>query len=251
MVDIHCHILPSVDDGAKNIEISLKMGKTAQENNVNKVVATPHYSCNAEDNGFSEKIKENVSFLQSSFKKNDIDVELFKGAEVYLNDDIYYDNQLERLTINSTRYILTELDFSGLTAKKIIRYLDEIVSRGLVPIIAHPERYQYFQKDYGLVNYLADAGVLFQVNMTSLAGIDTQESKMLATELVRSGMAAFLASDSHGVGLRHNAFLKYLPQFPAGIPDRAFYDMLENNPEKLLRNEPVRTKYRHINKGLF
>ena len=251
MIDIHCHILPHFDDGAKNIEVSLKMGKTAQENNVKKIIATPHYSCSAEDNGLSEKIKKGVSSLRDSFEKRGINVEVFTGAEVYLNDDIYYDNQLEKLTINSTRYILTELDFTGLTAKKIIRYLDEIVSRGLVPIMAHPERYQFFQKDYGLVNYFADMGVLFQVNMTSLAGIDSQESKMLATELVRSGMAAFLASDSHGIGLRHNAFLKYLPQFPSGITDRAFYDMLEINPEKVLKNEPVRTRYRHINKGLF
>lgn len=247
MIDIHCHILPKFDDGAKNMATTLEMGRQAYENNVTKIVSTSHYSCTAKNTGFSEKRDGLIRQVRETFSQNSVGVEIYPGAEVYLNDNIYYDYELEKLTVNNTRYILCELDFYDLTLNKIMRYFDELVSRNLVPILAHPERYEFFQQDYSLVNKLADMGTLFQVNMTSLAGIDSEESFTLAAKMVKSGMASFLATDAHSAkGVRNMKILSYLGRFPNVMDDESFYRMTEINPQKVLDGKPVRTRFNHI-----
>lgn len=246
MIDLHCHILPGFDDGSKNMAMTLEMGRQAYENNVTKIVSTSHYSCTARDTKFIITRDSLIEQVRDEFQKNSIGAELYAGAEVHLNDDVYYDYDLEKLTINKTRYILCELDFYGLTISKITHYFDEIVSRKLVPILAHPERYEFFQADYGLVNYLADMGLLFQINMTSVAHIDNDESYKLACKMVQSGMASFLATDAHSTGLRNMKILSYIRRFPSVIDDESFYRMVELNPQKVLSGEPVRTRFNHI-----
>ena len=251
MIDIHCHILPGFDDGARDMLTTLKMGKDAQENNVTKIVATPHYLCTPSDTNFVKERDRLINEVRKNFDEYSINVEVFPGAEVHLNEDVFFDNQLEQLTINSTRYLLCELDFFSMSIKRITRYFDEIVSRKLVPILAHPERYQFFQQDYSLVNYLADMGTLFQINMTSLAGIDSDESKALATKMVRNGMAAFLATDAHGLGARNMRMLSYIQSFSNVMNDETFYKAVEINPQKVLNGEAVRTKFNHISRHGF
>ncbi|MBQ7654484.1 MAG: hypothetical protein IJS17_05370 [Clostridia bacterium] len=246
MIDIHCHILPNFDDGSRSMSMTLEMGRQAYENNVTKIVSTSHYSCTPEETGFAKKRDALIGQVRESFAKNSIGIELYPGAEVYLNDNIYYDFELEKLTINNTRYILCELNFFDLTLNKIMRYFDEIVSRKLVPILAHPERYEFFQQDYSLVNQLADMGTLFQVNMTSLAGIDSDESYRLASKMVESGMASFLATDAHSTGVRNMKILSYISKFPPVLDDENFYRLVERNPQKVLNGEPVRMRYNHI-----
>ena len=246
MIDIHCHILPNFDDGSRSMKMTVEMGRQAYENNVTKIVSTSHYSCTADDTGFAEKRNVLIEQVRENFQKNSIGVEIYPGAEVYLNDDIYYDYEFEKLTINNTRYILCELSFYDLTLNKIMRYFDEIVSRKLVPILAHPERYEYFQQDYSLVNQLADMGTLFQINMTSLAGIDSEESYILATKMVENGMASFLATDAHSTGLRNMKTLSFINLFPPVLDDDSFYRLVERNPQRVLNGEPVRTRFNHI-----
>lgn len=248
MIDIHCHILPEMDDGAENPEISLSMGISAEENNIKKIVATPHYFCTAEENFFIEKRDRRIDFLKKLFEEKGVGVELLPGAEVYLNENIFFDNTLEKLTLNNTKYLLTELDFTGVSVKKILRYFDEVVSRGLTPVLAHPERYRYFQRDYGLVNYLADMGTLFQINATSLAGLDGEESLRLSYEMVKNNMAAFLACDAHGVEERHNNMMIYFRHFPEGIDRETLNRIVNINPEKLLDNKDIAPQFRHIKK---
>lgn len=246
MIDIHCHILPGFDDGARNMATTLEMGMHAYENNVTKIVSTSHYNCSPAQTGFAKKRDALIEQVREEFRRENIGVEIYPGAEVHLNDDIYYDFEIDGLTINNTRYILCELDFFDLTMSKIMHYLDEIVSRKLVPIIAHPERYEFFQEDYSMVNHLADMGALFQVNMTSLAGIDSEESFVLAAKMVKCGMASFLATDAHSTGKRNMKLLSYLEKFPNVLDDESFYRMTEINPQKVLTGEPVRTRYNHI-----
>ena len=246
MVDLHCHILPDFDDGAKNKNISLQMGKDAIKNNVTKIVSTSHYSCSAEINDFVKERNKKIEKLRKIFLENSVDVKLYPGAEVYLNDNIYFDNSLENLTINNTRYLLCELDFVGLTANKITRYFDEIVSRNLVPILAHPERYEFFQNDYDLVNFLADMGTLFQINFSSLAGIDSIKSQILARKMVESGMASFVATDAHGIKERSLKIDYYLSKLPQTISKERIKMLFEINPQKVLDGDAVRTKFKFI-----
>ncbi|MBQ5824008.1 MAG: hypothetical protein IIW48_04300, partial [Clostridia bacterium] len=106
-----------------------------------------------------------------------------------------------------------------------IKYVEEIKSRGYYPIIAHPERYRFIQQNYDIANHLADMGVLFQLNSSSLAGFGGIESRELAYAMAASGMASFIGSDAHSLAHRPNNLLEQRDMFPVTI-DFDTYDRL-------------------------
>lgn len=180
MIDIHCHILNEIDDGARDLETAIRMCRMAEMNGIKHIVATPHTNTVDNINRFIEVRDDRLENLRKHIAQRGIDVKLYPGAEVFVDDDIFFANDLKRLTINSSRYILIEFNFRNLKIRKIYDYLNEIIDAGLVPIIAHPERYEFFQFDYDAVNSLAKNGVIFQINASSLASLDGLQEFELA-----------------------------------------------------------------------
>ena len=164
MIDMHCHILYGIDDGCKTIEESIETIINMKSVGFNTIVLTPHY---IEDSLFkaNNNLKlERLEILKEELLKNNIDVNLFLGNEIFINESI---NELiinkEIRSINNTRYILIELPFDN-QILNLDDYIYELSLKGYKVIIAHPERYSYFKDDYKEANYLYDSGVLFQVN---------------------------------------------------------------------------------------
>lgn len=197
MIDMHNHILYGIDDGCKTIEESIETIKNMKKIGFNTIVLTPHY---IEDSSFkaNNNLKlQKLEILKEELLKNNIDVNLFLGNEIFINESI---NELiinkEIRSINNTRYILIELPFNN-QILNLDDYLYELKLKGYKIIIAHPERYTYFKDNYKEARKLYDSGVLFQVNYGSIIGQYGSSSLKLVKKLLKDDMVDFISTDIH------------------------------------------------------
>lgn len=248
MTDIHCHILHGIDDGPRDIDTALRLCMLAMENGIDTIVATPHLTTLGEIEAFVDFRNNRLEELRYEIKRRKMLIDIYAGAEVYASEDFFYPLPLEKATINGSRYILVEFDFTGLSFSTVLRYIEEIIRRDLVPIIAHPERYSFLQAQYDRVNFLMDMGVFFQVNAGSLASMGSREEFNLAYEMVLKNAASFIGSDAHSLRNRPNDMLNMIRSFPPNISRKALDRMLNLNPQAVIKNEPV---MRSLDSGLL
>lgn len=239
MTDIHSHILYDIDDGPDDIGESVKMCETAAEYGIDKIFATPHLSSPDRLDIFLKKRSNRLKLLREEIALRGIELQLFPGAEVFVNDDIFFAKGLERATLNNSRYLLAEFDFNSLGTNRLISYIEEIFNMGCVPVVAHPERYKYLQSDYGIVNYLADMDVLFQINAASLASLGSREEFELAYQMVLNNVASFIATDAHSHRGRSNDLLRLVRYFPPDIRRESLDYMLYESPQAVIDNRPM------------
>jgi protein-tyrosine phosphatase len=239
MIDIHCHILHQMDDGPSSLDESIALCQIAIDNHIEKIVATPHIYEIEKLSDFLNRRSHQIDELTRELASSDLNVDLYAGAEVFVTDDIFYFDGLERLTINNSRYLLLEFPYSGLNLNSIYQYISEIQRQGLVPIVAHPERYEYFQREYELINILADSGVLFQVNADSICSPVNKREQRLASVMVLSGMASFLATDAHSIKHRPNNLFEMICSFAADLDTFDIDKMVNVNPEAVLIDSDV------------
>lgn len=248
MKDIHNHILFGIDDGSFDLEESIKLIEKAKANGYTSLVLTPHYRqvqnfvC---DNKSKKKIFE---VLKGEVESRNIDISLYLGNEVTLDDDLFYLLKTGQvLTLNNSRYMLIELplyeEFS-----KTIEYLDKLLKLGVVPIIAHPERYGYY-KNLDKFMDMASRGILFQGNIGTLYGKYGRSAKERLEEMLKKHMIHFMASDIHHVNQtsynRISDTVKIVEEL-TGSKEIA-YDLVDGNIDKVVRDEkiemyPIRTK---------
>ena len=234
MIDLHCHILHGIDDGARSLDESVHLCRIAVQNSIQTAVVTPHlvHAENADD--FVCIRDKRIEELRRVLDEQKIPLEIVPGAEVFVNDDIFYAPSLDAVTLGGSRYMLIEFDFNGLNINRIIKYINEFISRGYAPIIAHPERYRFMQQNYDIVNHLADMGVLFQVNSSSLAGFGGMETRELAFAMVSSGIASFIGTDAHSVAHRPNNLLEQRDLFPVSVDFDTYDRLLGKNARVIL-----------------
>ena len=239
MTDIHSHILYDIDDGPEDLGESIRMCETAVEYGVDKIFATSHLSSSDPLDIFLRKRSRRIETLREEIAARGLALELFPGAEVYINDDVFFSKGLEKAALNGSRYLLIEFDFNALSANRLIKYVEEIFRIGCVPIIAHPERYKYLQRDYGLVNHLVDMDALFQINAGSLASFGGRDEFELAYQMVLNNAASFIATDAHSHRGRSNDLLRMIRLFPPGIRRESLDYMLYDSPQAVIENRPL------------
>ena len=229
-----------MDDGAQSYEEALQLCVLGRMQHIKQMIATPHFNAVGDVDNFISIRDERAQKLREELSEHSIDLELFCGAEVFVNDDIFFSKNLKRAAINNSRYLLVEFDFYDNSTRSIFEYLDEIRSMGLVPIIAHPERYRYFQIDYDMVNELFSREVLFQINASSLASRGSREEFELAYEMAYKGAASFISTDAHSARYRPNDIEQMLREFPQDINRDLMNKMLVYNARCVINNEPVK-----------
>lgn len=234
MIDIHTHILYDTDDGAKTLEDSLNILTKAYKNNVTDIVLTPHYIKNTKYNLDVKEKTNRLNILKKELKKRGININLYIGNEVLIEKDLI-SLYKEISTINNSRYILIEFP---LNSKNI--YLDELLEEiktlKLVPIIAHPERYLSYYKDYDLFIKLHKKGCLFQGNIGSLYNKFGRKSKKMLIDLLHLDLIDIMASDIHSP--KSNIYKKNInKKLLKIIKDKdKVNDLLINNPFKVIKN---------------
>ena len=154
-----------------------------------------------------------------------------------MQNDVFSDCDLSPLCINGSRYLLCEYTLRPFDPKYAVIYAERVLSMGLVPIIAHPERYICFHTEKWVAKELCDMGALLQVNASSLAGRGGDEIKGYATELVLSRLADFVATDAHSAVSRPNDIIKCAERFDERITSEDIKRLVYKNPLKVLKDE--------------
>lgn len=238
MIDLHCHILPGVDDGAATLEESLRMARAAVEDGVQAIVATPHGSEWAYA-GSAAETRERATALQSELALLGVKLEILPGLEVYLtpgSPDPYARGEI--FTLNASRYMLVEFPFQGIPPNAE-QTLFELQLRGLVPVIAHPERNSAIASDQGILHAMVERGVLAQVTAGSLLGFFGTRIRHVAETLVESRLVHVIASDGHPMEGRWPLLSKAVERASELIGEQAALDMVTTVPAAILRDEEV------------
>lgn len=200
IADFHTHILPGVDDGSRNVEMSIAMLQKMAEQGITRVVATPHFYAHRDTpNRFlARRSRAEVALRQEMAKYTDLP-EVIVGAEVYYFPGMSNSDMLPAMTINGTNYILIEMHDSPWN-ESMYRELENIrIRQGLVPIIAHVDRYITPMRQHGIPDRLQNMDVCVQANAEFF--LDWRTSRF-AMQLLESGYLHLLGSDCHNLKRR-------------------------------------------------
>lgn len=196
MIDIHSHLIPNVDDGAKSPEETIELIKEAREAGITDIILTPHYIINSYEQN-AETLILLKDKLQQIINSENIKVNLHIGMEVYITDnlvEILKQNKI--LTLAGSKYLLMELPLNT-----NVQYLDmvifKLIENNIIPIIAHPERYKFVQEDPSKVRELIESGCLIQSNIGSILGIYGKKAKKTIKYLLKNDLINFIATDTH------------------------------------------------------
>jgi protein-tyrosine phosphatase len=219
-VDMHSHVLPGIDDGAKNAEESIVLIKKMMELGIKKIIATPHVMADYYRNT-AETIGDALAILKAELIKQNIDIEIEAAAEHYFDETFEARVNNHKLMTMGDNYALFEFSFISQppNAVEVVQRMKEL---GYKPILAHPERYPYM--DIEQLRNIRSWGCDLQINTISLTGYFGKDAKKIAEALVDNDLVDFISSDMHH--LRHA---------------QAFKDAL-NTPyvKKLLTNYPLK-----------
>ncbi|EJS75285.1 tyrosine protein phosphatase [Bacillus cereus] len=202
MIDLHCHILYGIDDGAQTVTDSLAMGQKAVQEGIHTIVATPHHQ-NGKYVNERTSIIHQVKQLNDELQQHEIPLKILPGQEVRLYGDLLEDYEIGKIvTLNETnKYILIEFP-SDHVPRYAEQLLYELCVKGMIPIIVHPERNAELierpDKLYNLVN----KGALTQVTAGSLLGKFGKKIKKFSLQLVEHNLTHMIASDAHNTTSR-------------------------------------------------
>ncbi|MBT9141219.1 MAG: Tyrosine-protein phosphatase YwqE [Dehalococcoidia bacterium] len=232
-VDIHCHILPGVDDGPVTTEQSLEMAKALADAGFNQVIATPHV---ADDQSaeYHALIRKKHKLLTEALCEADIPLSISLGAEILFSPEVLQLAKAESLpTLSGTPYALIELPYYQAITSYTFEALFSLRVMGYRPILAHPERVEAIKSSFEILPRLVKAGVLLQVNLGSLVGYFGQRAQRIAEKMVSTGLAHLLATDCHDASM----LPRILPLLRENtIPIDI---LLKENPTNLLAGKPI------------
>lgn len=202
MIDLHCHILHGIDDGAKTIDDSIDMARAAVKEGITHILATPHHMVRDWNNEKTKVIKL-VNQFQNELDSREIPLTIFPGQEVRLNGKIIEDIKQNKLLFvdEQKNYLLIEFP-----ATSIPHYTEqlfyELQSAGVTPIIVHPERNRAIQERPNRLKNLVDKGALAQLTAASYTGGFGKKIQKLSSQLIETNMVHFIASDAHNISNR-------------------------------------------------
>ena len=194
--DIHSHLIPGIDDGVKSIEESMEMIRAFSKLGFKRLVTTPHIMSDYFKNN-PEIIMEGLETVRSEIKKEGINITLDAAAEYYLDENFLHKVKNEKMLTINNKYLLFEISYIN-PPDNLLGVIFEINVHNYTPLLAHPERYNYWANKFDEYKKIKEAGVLFQLNINSLTGYYGKESKKTAERLIDENMIDFIGSDLHG-----------------------------------------------------
>lgn len=236
MIDTHLHILPGVDDGPETMQEALVLACALVQEGIHSAIATPHYNDEFPQRPAAE-IRERVDNLQQELDRHSIQLRLYAGHEALIKPGLVEDIQAGRLaTLNGSSYLLLEL-WNSTWLPETERVIFELRVHGIVPIIAHPERYRAIQQDSARLVALLQQGVLAQVMAGSLIGMQGNIARRTAEKLLKKGLIHCLASDAHGMHKRPPRVVQSLQYARQLLGEARVHQMTEVWPTAIINNE--------------
>ena len=240
MIDIHTHILPGLDDGARDFDTAVVMAQMAQESGVTDIIATPHANQRSRyENYVSEDLDDKLTFLQAAVRHAGLEVKIHPGMEIFGTPDLPELLRAGKVrTLAGSRYLLVEFAFreDPFFMEHLLRRLR---AEGVEPIVAHPERYYALQDMPDILFDWAASGVWMQVNKGSLMGSFGSAARRTAQMMLANDLAAAVASDAHGSDRRTTDMSHLLDYITMEFSHRRADRLLQENPRRILNDRPL------------
>jgi protein-tyrosine phosphatase len=240
MIDLHCHILHGLDDGAKNLDEAVEMANMAEKDGIKTIVATPHLFRGdfiPKDLGI---IQKKIDELMSILEKKNIDVKIVKGAEVHIAHNLMDEIRKNRnyLVLNGSSYMFLEFP-AGHVFSDVKELLFELMTEGCRPIIAHPERNYVFMRSPDILFELLQMGALTQANSGSFIGLYGRRVEEAAVRFLELRFTHFLGSDAHNPRLPHRWLSEAVSTFEESIGKEAANALVYDNPHAVLNDNEL------------
>lgn len=243
-IDIHSHILYGIDDGSKTLEESINIIKEHVMMGFTDIVLTPHYIENSKYETDNIEKQNILKELKQELKKQNIKINLYLGNEVFVNNNLEELIEKEEIsTINNSRYLLIEFPMNE-KPKDINNIIYELKIKGIIPIIAHPERYDYVEKNPNIVLEWIEEGALLQSNYGSIIGIYGSGPQKTIKKLLKKDLIDVLATDIHypnnKIYLNIDKIRKKLNKL---ISEKRLIELTNTNPKKIIENKEISKNY--------
>lgn len=248
MIDIHSHILPEIDDGSSSYEETLEILKEAKDAGFDKIVTTSHYYTDM----YISNEKDRKTLIKNIKKDLNSEIELYLGSEIYICSDIpKLIKNKEVSTLNNSKYVLFEIYLKG-ECPELKNIIIDLMSNGYKPILAHPERYEIFQKDPTKLEEILELGVYLQANFLSILGGYGKVAQKTVELLLKHNMISFLGTDVHSSKNYYPNVKEASKKIINIIGQENFNILTEENPRLILENKEIELcEYDKITKSIF
>ena len=234
MIDVHSHILYSIDDGSRNIDESIKIIENFNKKGIKNIIATPHYINNSSYVSTKENNLRILDTLKKELKERNIDTKLYLGNEIYIDENIekFLDKKIIS-SLNDTKYLLIELPLHGEKENYYDIFID-LINNGYKVVLAHPERYISFQKDFNKIYELDDIGVLFQCNIGSILGDYGTNAKKVLKRMLKENLVYMFGTDIHRNKSDYSFIDKSIKKISKYVDEETLEKILNKNASELL-----------------
>lgn len=246
MTDLHCHILPGIDDGSKNIETSLALLRQQQTQGITQLAFTPHFRCDATVDAFLQKRYRSLCALHQAARGKGFSFKVKLGAEAYFSPALI-DLNLAPICLQGTKNLLIELPVLY-NSSFTMEVLYEIQLQGITPIIAHVERYSYALEDMNFLVQLVNAGCILQTNAASIVRKDAMSKTVL--KLIQWNLIHIVASDTHSVRRRPSQ-MRAAAQIITEKLGAETWDKLDNNASDIFTGKEFAAQEIHCPRKIF
>ena len=219
--DMHSHLLPGIDDGLQDLEETVEFIRDLKNLGYSKLICTPHILSDLYPNS-RDTILPKLAMVRDALQKADINIKVEAAAEYMIDHEfteLISNSKKEDLLTISGDYILVEMSYLA-PSPNFDKVIFNLRMMGLQPILAHPERYNYYHNQFEQYEHFKDIGCKLQINLLSLSGVYGPQVKKMAEKLFKNQMVDFLGTDMHHE--KHLATLKKL------AAKKDFYDLVGN-----------------------
>lgn len=232
IIDIHCHILHGVDDGVQSLEEAVCVLEKASEDGIRTMILTPHYR-----KKMFETSKEQIEaqFRELYPYAKELGVQIYPGCEYHVDSDMIDDIREERhFTLARSKYVLTEYS-SVHTFGYIWKHTDQVLRSGYIPVLAHVERYPALTEGIGRIAELSGMGARIQMNADAVLGLSGRKIKKFCHNVLREGLADYIASDCHGMSFRPSHLAECCSYVEKKFGEEEARRIFVKNPKKITR----------------
>jgi protein-tyrosine phosphatase len=237
MIDIHNHILPGLDDGARDWDEAIKLCEMAKNDGIEAIAVTPHIR-----EGLYPNSRDNIIEKANELRERiagQVDIDIYAGAEVHIATDITDRIKANTIpTINDNGYMLLELPEQVLPPR-VEELIFNLKLAGITPIITHPERYGWVNNDMTDLKRFVEMGAHLQITAKSLTGGFGRGARSIARRLLKEGLVAVIASDSHSPGHRPPKLSEACNEAAKIIGKESALELVRENPKRIINGEPL------------
>ncbi len=236
MIDFHTHILPEIDDGSNSAKESVVLLKRLKGQGVNHVVLTPHfyaYSSSAEN--YKEIREKSLKMLLAELEADPVEISLYVGSEVYFFEELWRIDNLDNLCIKGTKYMLLEMPF-GVWTDSMVSSVEKLIGKGIVPIIAHFERYLKYKGNKPKIYEMLNMGAVIQMNCEYLNKFTTRGK---AIRLLKNGVVSLIGTDSHNLFDRPPMYAEAISFMKKKLPGEEYKRIIYTQKRILSEAEKV------------